>query len=194
MLEFLKQNGIEEIKANDVVKAMKEAKIFTTKLENADERYSKLKEQKKELEEQIKNRDKQLEDLTVKAKGNEELTKQLEELKATNAKTVEEYEAKIKANEFNYALDRELNRANSKNNKALKALLDIDSIKYQEGKFEGLESQIKALKESDSYLFKDTTPSNTGGVGNFARSNNLNVGANSQSNFIDAIKNNQIRK
>lgn len=134
------------------------------------QRFNEVNEAKKELSKQLADRDKQLEDLTVKANGNEELTKELEALKATNAKTVEEYEAKIKANEFNYALDNALSGAKSKNNKALKALLDIDSIKYQDGKLEGLETQIEALKKDAGYLFDlETAPTNTGGVGNFGR-------------------------
>ena len=42
ILEILKNCGVEEEKANDVVKAMAEAKIYTTNLENVDVRYNKL--------------------------------------------------------------------------------------------------------------------------------------------------------
>ena len=51
MLEVLKKCGVEEDKANEIVKAMGEAKIYTTNLENVDVRYNKLQEQKKQLEE-----------------------------------------------------------------------------------------------------------------------------------------------
>ena len=51
MLEILKKCGIEEDKANEIVKAMSESKIYTTNLENVDVRYNKLQEQKKQLEE-----------------------------------------------------------------------------------------------------------------------------------------------
>ena len=64
ILEILKNCGVEEEKANDVVKAMAEAKIYTTNLENVDVRYNKLQEQKKQLEEASKNYEKQLKDLT----------------------------------------------------------------------------------------------------------------------------------
>ena len=45
MLEVLKKCGVEEDKANEIVKAMGEAKIYTTNLENVDVRYNKLQEQ-----------------------------------------------------------------------------------------------------------------------------------------------------
>ena len=46
MLEVLKKCGVEEDKANEIVIAMGEAKIYTTNLENVDVRYNKLQEQK----------------------------------------------------------------------------------------------------------------------------------------------------
>lgn len=132
-------------------------------------RFNEVNEAKKDLVKKLAEKDEQLTEISKKYSENEGLVKEIEELKASNAKSIEEYEAKIKANEFNYALDGALNNAKCKNVKALKALLDMDSIKYQDNKFEGLDDQLKALKESDSYLFEDVAPSNTGGVGNFAR-------------------------
>lgn len=40
------------------------------------------------------------------------------------------------------------------NNKAIKALLDMEAIKYENDNLVGLDEQLKALRESDSYLFK----------------------------------------
>ena len=78
--------------------------------------------------------------------------------------------------QFNFALDGALTNAKSKNNKALKALLDMNSIKYQEGKFEGLQEQIEALQKDASYLFDlETAPQNTGGLGKFGRGNSSTI-------------------
>ena len=72
--------------------------------------------------------------------------------------------------QFDYALEGALTNAKSKNNKALKALLDMNSIKYQEGKLEGLQEQIEALQKDASYLFDlNNAPQNTGGIGQFGR-------------------------
>lgn len=158
-------------------------------------RFDQVNEQKKELDKQLKDYKTQLEDLSKNNKDNEALAKQIEELQNTNKQASEAYENKIKAMEFDYALDSALNNSKCKNSKALKALLDMNSIKYQDGKLEGLETQINSLKESESYLFEDAAPQNTGGIGNFARGGNSNLeGNNSQSTFMDAIKNNSLRK
>ena len=170
--EILKNNGLNEDQITNILNSMKESKVYTTKHENIDERYNKLKTQKTELEAQIKERDTQLADLSKNNKDNEGLLNQIKDLQALNKQTTTDYENKINQMQFDYALEGALTNAKSKNNKALKALLDMNSIKYQEGKLEGLQEQIETLKNDASYLFDlETTPSNTGGLGNFGRSN-----------------------
>lgn len=176
MLEVLKKCGVEEEKANEIVKAMGEAKIYTTNLENVDVRYNKLQEQKKQLEEASKNYQKQLEELTKNNADVEALNKLVEQLQLSNKELETNHKQEMDRLQFNFALEGALNSAKSKNNKALKALLDMNSIKYQEGKFEGLQEQIEALQKDASYLFDlDTTPQNTGGLGNFGRGNNPTI-------------------
>lgn len=159
-------------------------------------RFDEVNEAKKELEKQISDRDKQLKDLSVKAQGNEELTKQIEELQLSNKQIAKDYEDRINKMQFENALDGALTNAKCKNAKALKALLDIDNVKLNEGKLEGLEEQLNKLKESDNYLFDlETAPASTGGIGNFGRQENNNTGgSSSQSEFMAAIKNNSLRK
>ena len=176
MLEVLKKCGVEEDKANEIVKAMGEAKIYTTNLENVDVRYNKLQEQKKQLEEASKTYQKQLEKLTKDNADVEALNKLVEQLQLSNKELETNHKQEMDRLQFNFALDSALTNAKSKNNKALKALLDMNSIKYQEGKFEGLQEQIEALQKDASYLFDlDTTPQNTGGLGNFGRGNNPTI-------------------
>ena len=176
MLEILKNCGVEEEKANEIVKAMREAKIYTTSLENVDVRYNKLQEQKKQLEEASKNYEKQLKDLTKNNADVEALNKLVEQLQLSNKELEINHKNEMDKLQFNFALENALTGAKSKNNKALKALLNMDSIKYQEGKLEGLQEQIEVLQKDVSYLFNlDTTPSNTGGLGNFGRGNNPTI-------------------
>ena len=172
MLEILKNCGVEEEKANEIVKAMNEAKIYTTNLENVDVRYNKLQEQKKQLEEASKTYQKQLEELTKNNADVEALNKLVEQLQLSNKELEENHSKEMHNLQFNFALEGALTNAKSKNNKALKALLNMDNIKYQEGKLEGLQEQIEALQKDASYLFDlDTTPGNTGGIGQFGRNN-----------------------
>ena len=171
MLEVLKKCGVEEDKANEIVKAMGEAKIYTTNLENVDVRYNKLQEQKKQLEEASKTYQKQLEELTKNNADVEALNKLVEQLQLSNKELEDKHSKEMYNLQFDFALEGALNNAKSKNNKALKALLDMNSIKYQEGKFEGLQEQIETLQKDASYLFDlNTAPANTGGLGNFGRS------------------------
>lgn len=158
-------------------------------------RFEQVNQAKKELEVQVKERDTQLTDLSKNNKDNESLLNQIKDLQALNKQTTTDYENKINQMKFDYALDGALKDAKCKNVKALKALLDMDSIKYQDGKLDGLERQLETLKKSDGYLFDlDIAPGNTGGVGNFGRNNNNPTGGDSQSSFMEAIRNNSLRK
>ena len=195
MLEVLKNCGVEEEKANEIVKAMNEAKIYTTNLENVDVRYNKLQEQKKQLEEASKTYQKQLEELTKNNADVEALNKLVEQLQLSNKELEENHSKEMHNLQFNFALEGALTNAKSKNNKALKALLNMDNIKYQEGKLEGLQEQIEALQKDASYLFDlETTPASTGGLGSFGRNNQIENSGSSQSAFMDAIRNNSLRK
>ena len=169
MKEILKANGLDDTQVEAILNSMKEAKLFTSKNENIDERYSKLKAQKTDLESQLKERDIQLKDLSKNHKNNEELLNQLEQLQLSNKQAQEEYENKIFKMEFDYALDKGLSSSRVKDTKLLRALLDMDNIKYQEGKIEGLESQIEAIKGTHSYLFEEEKNTSTGSMGNFGR-------------------------
>lgn len=133
-------------------------------------RFDEVNEAKKDLEKQISDRDKQLKDLSTKAQGNEELSKQIEQLQLSNKQIAKDYEDKITKMQFDNTLDKSLSSAKVKDTKLIKALLDMDNIKYQEGNLEGLDSQIEAIKTSHSYLFDiESTPPSTGGIGNFGR-------------------------
>ena len=165
--ELLKAQSLTDEQINNITAKMKEEKIYTTSLENADERYTKLKGQKADLDEQIKTANATIEDLKKNNKDNEALQKAIQE----HETTIENLKKESAQKDFNYALDSALKDNKCKNAKALKALLDLDNIKFNEGKLEGLEGQLTALKESDGYLFDTSNPApgNTGGTGNHPR-------------------------
>lgn len=165
--ELLKAQSLTDEQINNITAKMKEEKIYTTSLENADERYTKLKGQKADLDEQIKTANATIEDLKKNNKDNEALQQTIQDHEAT----IENLKKESAQKDFNYALDSALKDNKCKNAKALKALLDLDNIKFNEGKLEGLEGQLNALKESDRYLFDTSNPApgNTGGTGNHPR-------------------------
>ena len=61
---------------------------------------------------------------------------------------------------FGFALDRELTKAQARNPKAVKALLDMDALKYDKGKIIGLEEQLETLKQAEDskMLFGSAAP------------------------------------
>lgn len=60
-------------------------------------RFDEVNEEKKELKNQLYERDAQLKELKAKTSGNEELTAKITELEKLNKTTKEEYEAKMTA-------------------------------------------------------------------------------------------------
>ena len=165
--ELLKAQNLTDEQINNITAKMKEEKIYTTSLENADERYTKLKGQKADLDEQIKAANTTITELKKNNKDNEALQQTIQDHEAT----IENLKKESAQKDFNYALSNALKDNKCKNAKALKALLDLDNIKFNEGKLEGLEGQLTALKESDGYLFDTSNPApgNTGGTGNHPR-------------------------
>lgn len=63
------------------------------------------------------------------------------------------YDTDIAAAKLGGALETALVSAKAKNNKAVKALLDMEKITLDGDTLKGLDEQIKALSESDPYLF-----------------------------------------
>lgn len=189
--DILKKHGVEDQVIENIFTDMAESKVYITKEQNIEERYSKVKNQKSELDKQLADRDKQIEELMKNNSSNTELLNQLEALKQENLNSKNEYESKISKLEFNYALDKALLGAKCRNTTALKALLRLDDIKMNEGKLEGLEEQLETLRENDGYLFEEVQGVNTGSVGNFGSTASS---TNSGSDFMTAIKNNSLRQ
>lgn len=190
LIEILKTQGLSDEQINQITTSMKENKVYETSLENADEKYSKMKSKKEDFETQLKTATTTIEDLKKNNKANETLQKTIKE----HEKTIEKLQQESIDKDFSYSLREALKEAGCIDSKALEVYLDKEKLKLEEGKISGLEEQLNPLKENKKYLFENSTPQNTGGLGNFGRSNNNLGGNNSQSSFMDAIKNNQLRK
>lgn len=118
-------------------------------------RYDLLETQNQNLNDQVKEHTKQLELLKSKAGDSEAMKKQIADLQAANKKAKQEYANNIKTMHINHAIDTALAGAKAKNVKAVRALLDVDSLEYDEekGKVLGLTKQINKLMESDDTKF-----------------------------------------
>lgn len=140
--EILREAGVEEKAIKQILTTMKAEKIYTTNEENADIRIKKFKEKQETLEEEIKEKDKKIEGYKTIEADKEKISNELETLKKEAADK-----------EFNTVLDNALKEAKSKNNKLVKALLDNEKLTLKDGKLEGLEEQLEAIKKENDFLF-----------------------------------------
>lgn len=120
-------------------------------------KFTELEAEKKQLDESNKTLTKQLEEVKKNVGDNEELKKQIESMQVANKAKEKEYADSIAKIKLDNAIDIALMGAGSKNNKAVKALLNLEkAILGEDGKIAGLDEQIKALKtaEDSSFLFE----------------------------------------
>ncbi len=113
--------------------------------------FNALNETKKALDTQIKDRDKQLEELKkVDAAG---LQTKITELQTENTKVKTEFEEKLKKTTLEHMLEMRLTSEKAVNVKAVKSLLDMSKISLDGDKLAGLDEQLKTLKESEKWAF-----------------------------------------
>ena len=147
--EDLLNLGLSEEQAEKVLSAnVEQLKGFIPK-----HRFDEVNTTKKDLESQIADRDKQLEELKKNNKDNEELQNTIKQLQESNKMAQEEYQANLSKIKLDNAVDIALNGAKAKNIKAVKALLDMDKVKFENEALSGLEEQLKALQEAEDSKF-----------------------------------------
>lgn len=113
------------------------------------------------LSSQIKERDKQLEDLKKSASDNADLQKQIQDLQTANTQLTETHEKEMQQLKLDTAVEKALTDGGAKNVKAVKALLELgDDVKFEkDGTVKGLADQIEKLKadEGSKFLFNEQT-------------------------------------
>jgi DNA repair exonuclease SbcCD ATPase subunit len=154
MKELLEKLANGESTVDDVLKAIDEADKDKVPRSRLNDKIEDIKD----LQKQLSDRDKQLKDLSKKAEGNEDLQEQIKKLQEDNKKVKEDYENRLAEKTFDFSLEKALSDAKAKNPRAVKALLNREAIKLDGDKLLGLEEQLKALQESDGYLFGDNEP------------------------------------
>ena len=121
------------------------------------DRFNEVNTAKKKLEGDLEERDKQLDDLSKSTGDIEELKNQITTLQSENKAAKEAHEKELKELKVSNALEKALTDAKAKNSKAVQALLELgnDVELDEDGTIKGLDEKIKALKESDAYLFNE---------------------------------------
>lgn len=141
--EILREAGIEDKVAKQILTSMKAEKIYTTSEENADIRLKKSKEKIETLEENLKEKVEKLDSL-----------KDLETEKVRLSTELQDIKKQAADKDFNTALEVALKEVNSKNNKLVTALLDKEKLTLKDGKLEGISEQLEAIKKENDFLFE----------------------------------------
>lgn len=159
--DFLRGLGIEDKEIIDKILDENSADIGKAKGD-----FETVTKQVDELKSQIKDKDKQLEDLENIKKDKEALETKVTQLEEANKTTVTDWESKYTALEKNHAIEGGIRDAKGKNIKAITALLDLEKIKYADGKLEGLTEQLETLTKGDDtgFLFGENKPTNPTGT------------------------------
>lgn len=120
--------------------------------------FNAVNEAKKKLEATIAERDTQLEELKKSSGDNADLKKQIEQLQNQNAEQKKTHDAELAQLKLDNAVEAALTAQGAKNSKTVKALLDMTKVAFdRSGKLSGLDEQLKAIKETDGYLFSEQT-------------------------------------
>lgn len=180
--KILLENGLEENKVEEILSSLKENKIYISKNENIDERYSKLKKIRADLEQDLKSlREKNL-----------ELENSFNSLKESESLLSEKnlkYEERIKDIIVKNSIEKWLYKNNAKYSDLLLSKFDREKLCINEkGEVENLEEQGQLLKEQFSDLFikqrQGNTPNNP--------LNKVNIGIDSEEfekmGYMDRVK------
>lgn len=119
-------------------------------------RFDEINNEKSKLETALSERDGQLETLKTSTGDVESLKAQIETLQTENLAKDEAHATEIKQLKLDAAVDAALVAAKAKNNRAVKALLELEleKIEFDEnGAVKGLDEQIKTLQGSDDSKF-----------------------------------------
>ena len=156
--------GMEQTEIDELVKEALNGYI-------AKEEYDILQGQVKVHEDKAKELSKTVKELQKDVDASEALKLKLDDLEGKLSSKDKEIE-KVK---FDFKLEAKMKEVGAKNIKAIKALIDMEQVKLEDGELVGFDTQIEALKESDSYLFEEVGKGTLGSAGNHKRDNGANT-------------------
>lgn len=162
--EVLKAQGLTDEQVTAVTNAMTKEKIYTTSLENADERYSKLKQQKEDLDTTVKTANDTITELKKGNKDNEELQAKVKDYEGTIETLKKDSDSKIRNLTLDHAINSILSTNKAKHTDLLVSKFDRDKLTIKEdGTVEGLDTQLTSIKETYKDLFTPTVTGNEPG-------------------------------
>ncbi len=155
--ELLKKLGYTDEDVTKIEQGLSDEKIFLTKEENIEERYSKLRAQKEELENKVQALTETNTNIQTEYDNYKKGSITQEEYEAKVKEIQDEADTRVKQNNFDSKLSLKLmgKEINARDSKDIIANLDVSKITLDGDNFIGLDEQIKNLKEKKSYLFNE---------------------------------------
>lgn len=95
---------------------------------------------------------------TFKSMDIEGVKKAAEEWKSKAEQAKQEADAKMEAMRFDGLVTSAIGAAKGKNAKAIKALLDMDTLKASKNQAEDVKTALEAVKKDNDYLFEGSKP------------------------------------
>ena len=150
------KNLIKELLAQGVTPEQAET-LLTEFLKNgyvAKQKHTELETAKAELDNQLKERDKQLDDLKKSAGDKDALEQKIKDLQTANKQAKEQYDQKIKDLRTDTAIKLAIN-AIAQDTDIVASLIDKTKLNIgEDGTVTGLDEQIKTLQKDKAFLFK----------------------------------------
>ena len=147
--------GITDEQADSVLDMLKDAYVPLY-------RFNEINEKMKSFKSQLEDKTEEVKTLSSKVKDTEKLEGEIQKLKDDSVKAEADHATALTSIKKSNALDNYLRDQKAKNVKAVKALLDMDKITFENDTLAGHEDQVNALKESENSKFMfDSTPGYT---------------------------------
>lgn len=155
IFEILSANGIEvpEDKKDAVTKSVAENYKTVAEHERVKNRIEVERDNYKDSLETAQNALKEFEGVDVK-----ELNGKITQLTADLEKKDSDYQAKIAEMEFNTIVDNAIASSGAKNAKAVKALLDLETLKASKNQTEDIKNALDSVKAENDYMFGSAEP------------------------------------
>lgn len=87
-----------------------------------------------------------------------DLQEKVKNLNTDLANKENEYQQKIADMEFNSVLDGAISKSGAKNSKAVRALLDLESLKTSKNQAEDITKALETIKSENDYMFESNEP------------------------------------
>ena len=155
--EFLKSlNLSQEVIDKIMAENGKDIAVEQKKAEKVIQERDSYKLKAESLETQVNDADTEIQ--KFKDMDIDGIKKAADDWKETAEKAKADADKQISQMKFDYALSAALTGAKAKNAKAVKALLDMDGLKFNDGKIVGLDEQLAQIKADNDYLFESGEP------------------------------------